>query len=238
MQKLSAFLSVSDVTTFAVNLGKALQDSGQDFATLGHTKRLHAIAKGMGYDNWQQYSAILTKQEFMNTMKTEYGLGEAYSDSAWFTLSDDSRGKPGADTARAYCKRFNIAPENFESVPLPDDIAKLCKWLVDNSSGSYRPSAQAADVIQDLLNMLNSDRRMNADQFFEEYEFDWEVKEVDGWEDTGSDRWTCNVFLEEDGDEPSIKKEFFVEFFPKSSMVRSHGISDGKVVSIPVVFTK
>lgn len=222
MRKIIAFKTVADVTLFASVLGNALQDSGHDFATLGHTKRLHAIAKGMGYDNWQQYSAILTKQEFMNTMATEYGLGEAYSDAAWFTLSDRSR--PGAEMARHYCARFNIKPEKAPETILSEDVTKLCKWLNDNSSGTYRPSAQAAELIQDLMSMLTNDRRMYADQCFEEFDFDAEVKDAEGWENTHIDYWTCNVFLENNADEDSVKQKFFVEFSPKSSIVKSHGI--------------
>ena len=32
---------------------------------------------------------------------------------------------------------------------------ELCKWLRDNSSGCYRPSAMAADRIEELLGFIN-----------------------------------------------------------------------------------
>jgi hypothetical protein len=220
MQKMTAFKSVADVTAFAVAQGEELQSSDQDYRTLGHTKRLHIIAKSLGYDNWQQYSAILTKQEFINTMMYEFGLGEQYADAAWFTLSD--RTKPGADMARHYCARYNIVAKPKEQ-PLAKDYERICKWLFDNSSGTYRPAAEAAELIKDFLSTLNNDRRTVANKEFEDFEFDSDVEDTSGWSIEG-DMWEMTVFME-NGDKPSITKTFFVKFFPRSSLFDSHGVS-------------
>ena len=37
---------------------------------------------------------------------------------------------------------------------MKDDV-ELCKWLRDNSSGIYRPSAQAANRIEELLVLVS-----------------------------------------------------------------------------------
>jgi len=37
----------------------------------------------------------------------------------------------------------------------------LCKWLRDNSSGIYRPSAEAADRIERLIGWIKQDSAIN-----------------------------------------------------------------------------
>lgn len=35
-----------------------------------------------------------------------------------------------------------------------DDYKRICQWLIDNSSGNYRPSAEAAHMIQHLRSKI------------------------------------------------------------------------------------
>ena len=44
------------------------------------------------------------------------------------------------------------------------DDAELCKWLRDNSSGIYRPSAQAANRIEELLVLVSKLDELEAKQ--------------------------------------------------------------------------
>jgi len=72
---------------------------------------------------------------------------------------------------------------------------------------------------------LDARRRFAAQCAFEAYDFDFEVAECGGWEFDGSGTFRRPVFVEQ-GQGPSKKITFYVEFKPNSEEIFSQGTSE------------
>lgn len=103
--------SADKIKAVLAALQAELVASNTDLRTLKNSKALHRMAAAMQCDSWSQFLAKLTRYQFENTLQTQYGLSESYTDAAYQSLNDAIRTSgDGCTVAHNYCRRFNIEP--------------------------------------------------------------------------------------------------------------------------------
>jgi len=114
-------------------------------------------------------------------------------------------------------------PEKKEDVPIGLDA--IAENLVDDVVLAHLQWRIKVEEEGYAYGSLDGRRRAAAQAAFEACDFDFELAECSGWEFDGSDTFRRPVFIEQ-GQGPSKKITFYVEFKPGSEEVFSQGTSE------------
>lgn len=155
MAKITPFSDKIDFINFVVKLGTTLGQQGKNFTELDSNAKMNVASEALGYSDWASFEKVLDERVFIDTINAEYGLSHEFAKTTWKSVEKNSEDYPvnfsAADKARQYCFLHKIDPRPTVTIGSNYDYKKLIEWLHANSSGVYRPAAEAAEIIQVLL---------------------------------------------------------------------------------------
>lgn len=158
MAKITPFSDKIDFINFVLKLGSTLSQQGKNFTELDSDAKMNVASKALGYRDWGSFEKTLDERVFIDTINAEYGLSHEFAKTAWKSVESNSDDYPvnlSADNkARKYCSLHKIDTRPGVAINSNYDYKKLIEWLHANSSGCYRPAAEAAEVIQVLVSEI------------------------------------------------------------------------------------